>query len=228
VSGGIRRGPLALWRQANARPKWLPFWVLQAIEVAVAVIFVDVSAHVARGGLLVAAAIVFAGLALTAQGPLGLLRICGQRLHLVLITVTGAVVALAPVIPALRPDIEGIIVIEFGAIGLIRLATFTRSADAGRVVSERTGSPVIDVRATVVAPANPRGARARPTGPTSTGGAARWVGRTAAVVAESGKRVAAKHRPAAEARVKQSIRSAGRIAGRVTSSSPANPPPPPE
>jgi hypothetical protein len=79
----------------------------------------------------------------------------------------------------------------------------------------------------VVAPANPSGARARPPGPTSTGGAARWVGRTAAVVAESGKRVAAKHRPAAEARVKQSIRSAGRFAGRVTSS-PGDPAPPPE
>jgi hypothetical protein len=202
--------------------------VLQTIEVAVAVVFVDVSAHVARGGLLVAGAIVFAGLALTAQGPLGLLRICGQRLHLVLITVTAAVVALAPVIPALRPDIEGIIVIEFGAIGLIRLATFTRSADGDQVVSERTGPAVIDVRATVVTPANPSGPRARPPGPTSTGGAARWVGRTAAVVTESGKRVAAKHRPAAEARVKQSIRRAGRFAGRVTSSSPANPAPPPE
>jgi hypothetical protein len=196
--------------------------------VAVAVIFVDVSAHVVRGGLLVAGAIVFTGLALTARGPFGLMRICGQRLHLILITVAGAVVALAPVIPALRPDLEGIIVVEFGAIGLIRLATFTRSDDGGRVVSKRTGSAVIDVRATVVSPADPRSARARPTGPTSSGAAARWVGRTAAVVAESGKRAAAKHRPAAEARVKQSIRSVGRIAGRVTSSSPANPAPPPE
>jgi hypothetical protein len=200
--------------------------VLQAAEIAVAVVFVDISAHVTRGGLLVAAAVVFAILAITAQGPVGLVRVCGPRLHLVLVTVAAAVVAVAPVIPAVRPDIEGIIVLEFGALGLIRLATFTQSGD--QVLSGRTGPPVIEARATVVAPGGgPRRAAPRPSGPGSPGGAARWMGRTAAAAAESGKRVAAKHRPAAEARVRQSIRGAGKIAGRVTSP-PPNPTPPPE
>ena len=32
-----------------------------------------------------------------------------------------AAIALAPIIPALRPDIQGIIVVEFGAVGLFRV-----------------------------------------------------------------------------------------------------------
>ena len=43
--------------------------------------------------------------------------------------VLSAVIALAPIVPALRPDIQGIIVIEFGAVGLIRVATLTRTGD---------------------------------------------------------------------------------------------------
>lgn len=224
--------------RATVRNRWLPFWVLQVTELVVAFVFVDVSVHVSTGGLLVAAAAAFAALAVTARGPLGIVRICGERLHLVLVMAAAATAAVAPVIPALRPDIEGIIVLEFGAIGLMRLATFTRPSDAARAVGpSRRGSAVIDAKATVVVPGATPGAPAgassgAPPQPGSTdhlssghpspgaapgGATARWLGRTAGAAAASGKRAAARHRPAAEERVRRSIRGAGRLTGRVTS-----------
>ena len=224
--------------RATVRNRWLPFWVLQVTELVVALVFVDVSVHVSGGGLLVAAAAAFAALAVTARGPLGIVRICGERLHLVLVMAAAGTAAVAPVVPALRPDIEGIIVLEFGAIGLMRLATFTRTSDTPRAVgSSRRGSAVIDAKATVVVPGGTSGAPPAPTDRStgqlssehpSSGGAApgsataRWLGRTAGAAAASGKRAASRHRPAAEERVRRSIRSAGRLTGRVTSQ-PADP-----
>jgi hypothetical protein len=211
--------------------------VLQVTELVVALVFVDVSVHVSNAGLLVAAAAAFAALAVTAHGPLGIVRICGERLHLVLVMATAGTAAVAPVIPALRPDIEGIIVLEFGAIGLMRLATFTRLSDTARAVGpSRRGSAVIDAKATVVVPGTTSGPPPAPapdppgsgspghrsSGVAPGGATARWLGRTAGSAAASGKRAAARHRPAAEARVRRSIRSAGRLTGRVTSQ-PADP-----
>jgi hypothetical protein len=231
VSDRTGTGPHALSR-ATGRNRWLPLWVLQVTELVVALVFVDVSVHVSNAGLLVAAAAAFAVLAVTARGPLGIVRICGERLHVVLVMAVAGTAAVAPLIPALRPDIEGIIVLEFGAIGLMRLATFTRLSDTARAVSpSRRGSSVIDARATVVVPGATPGSPATPApgppGPGSPGwrpsgvapgsATARWLGRTAGTAAASGRRAAARHRPAAEARVRRSIRSAGRLTGRVTS-----------
>ena len=231
MSERTRQGPHAA-PGAAGRNRWLPFWVLQVTELVVALVFVDVSVHVSNAGLLVAAAAVFAALAVTARGPLGIVRICGERLHVVLVMATAGAAAIAPVIPALRPDIEGIIVLEFGAVGLMRLATFTGLSDTARAAGQsHRGSSVIDARATVVvpgaAPGPPRTPAPGPSGPGSPGerpsgvapgsATARWLGRTAGTAAASGRRAAARHRPAAEARVRRSIRSAGRLTGRVTS-----------
>jgi hypothetical protein len=196
--------------------------VLQTTELVVAVIFVDISVHVSNGRLLVAAAIAFAAMAVTAKGPLGIIRVCGQRLHLVLVMATAAVVAIAPIVPALRPDIEGIIVVEFGAVGLFRLATFTRSSESFHgAVPSRRGAKVIDATATVVHPGAPSGATpaTRRPSPASTAPtpAARRMGRSAGAAAATGRRVVAKRRPEAEARIKRTIRGAGRLAGRATS-----------
>jgi hypothetical protein len=141
-------------------------------------------------------------------------------------------VAVAPVIPALRPDIEGIIVIEFGAVGMIRLATLTVTTEyprATRGAVRRPGATVIDTTATIVdaarrGAADPTGARppapgkSTPTPGSARDGTARWVGRTTGAAAASGKKMAAKYGPEAEAQVKRTIRGAGRLAGRVTSS----------
>lgn len=224
-------------RNAAVRPtpspagRPFPFWVLQLAELIAAVVLVEVSVHVRGGGTLIATSVALALLAALAQGPLGLLRICPQRLHVALVVVVAALAAGAPAVPALRPDIEGIIVLEFAAVGLIRVATLTRTSEqAGGTSRNRRRAPVIDTTASVVDPA----ARSRP--PTGTSGAssargaptesaARRAGRTAGAAAASGRRLAATHRPTAEAHLKRSIRGAGRWAGRFTSTAPERRPP---
>jgi hypothetical protein len=76
--------------------------------------------------LLLVAAGAFVVLAVTARGPLGLVRICGPRLHATLDIVVALAVAAAPILPALRPDITGILVVEVAALAWVRLATLTR------------------------------------------------------------------------------------------------------
>jgi hypothetical protein len=204
---------------ATGRRRWIPLWVLQVMELAVALVFVDVSIHVADGGLLVAAAVAFTALAVTVQGPLGIFRLCRPPLHLTLLIAVAAVVAVTPVLPMLRPDIEGIIVVEFGAVGLIRLATLTEMVPSSRSrlssARRRDDDPVIDATASVT-PDGAAPGRAAP--PSSTGAAARWAGRAAGAASVSGRRAVARHRPEAEAQVKRALRGAGRLTGRVTSS----------
>ena len=204
---------------------------MQATEIAVALIFVDISVHVAHGGLLVVAALAFVALAVTAQGPLGhrpgvraaAPRAAGRRSLAVLL-------ALAPIIPALRPDIQGIIVIEFGAVGLHpgghpdphrRRPGPVRPESRGRV-------RVIDTTATVVGDAAPPGpgttVRARAPRPgraphpaqpparhQTSDSAARWAGRASGTVVTTGKRVAAKYRPEAEEQVKAHHPGGGQV-----------------
>jgi hypothetical protein len=200
------------------------------IELIVAFVFVDISVHIGNSGLLLAVAAALVVLAVTAQGPLGIFRVCPPRLHLILVVVVAAMAAVAPVIPALRPDIEGIIVLEFGAVGLIRVATLTDATrpDRAAAVRRRPDTAVIDVTATAAGSSNgePEPPRPSPAGTTggpasgdASGAAARWAGRTAAAAATSGRQVVARHRPEAEERVKRTLRSAGRLAGRFTSPS---------
>jgi pyruvate/2-oxoglutarate dehydrogenase complex dihydrolipoamide acyltransferase (E2) component len=200
------------------------------MELAVAFVFVDISVHVGNSGLMVAAALAFTVLAVTARGPLGIVRICRPWLHLTLVMSVAVVVALAPVIPAVRPDIEGIIVIEFGALGLIRLATLTDMNPSRRSRSRRSDRTVIEATATVgeasaPAPAIPPPART-PSQSSATGAAARWAGRATGAVSASGRKAVADHGPEASRQVKRAIRGAGRLTGRVTS--PTEPGPGPD
>jgi hypothetical protein len=194
---------------------------MQATEIAVAVIFVDISAHIHHGGLLVVSALAFLVLAVSADGPLGIVHICAQPLHVALIIAAAIATALAPLIPGIRPDIEGLVVLEFGAVGIIRVATLTQITVSPRTdpAGRRHRSKVIDTTATVVdttPSANRDGTKPgydirTGNGPSrkdaATDAAARWAGRTAGA--------AAKHRPEAEAQVRRTIRGAGRLAGKV-------------
>ena len=223
--------------------RWVPFWILQVAEIVVAVVFVDISVHVNNGGLLVAGAAVLAALAVTARGPLGILRLVGRRLHLILVMAASALILVAPLVPALRPDIEGIIVIVFAAVGLIRLATLTSTDTVTSVGRARPGAGVIDASATGPSPMatdSPMDATSRtstgtsrPVGATPAGSeradrapassidaAGRWLGRTTGAAAASGKRVIEEHGPEANAKVKRSIRSAGRLTGRLAAPRP--------
>jgi hypothetical protein len=90
------------------------------------------SVHVSGGALLVGAGIAFALLAATGPGPLSVARVCTPRLHAVLDVVVALCLALAPVLPAMRPDATGVVVAEFAAIGWLRLTTLTRFASRKR------------------------------------------------------------------------------------------------
>lgn len=216
-------------RAGEPRTRWVPFWALQVLEVAVALVFVDVSVHVRGSGLLLAATVLFFLLALTADGPLGIFRICNRHLHLVLTVTIAATLALAPIVPAFRPDIEGIIVLEFGMVGIIRVATLTRITDSPRVISSGPDREpaVVDATATVVDTSWPsRPGSAATSGNSDSAGpqgsAARRAGRATGAAVASGKKVAAHYRPEAEAHLRRTIRGAGRLAGRLSRPSGGN------
>jgi hypothetical protein len=200
--------------------------VLQCTEIVVALVFVDISIHVARSGLLVGGAIALLALAVTAQGPLGFFRLFGQRLHRQLVMALSVLLMLAPVIPALRPDVQGIIVVEFGAVGLLRLCTLTRTSEEATTTIGRSspgGRVVLDARvveSTVVdpSPAGPRATAAGKAGGPDAASTPRRAGRATGVVITTGKQAVHEHRPVVEEGVKRSIRNLGRWAGRLSSS----------
>lgn len=181
------------------------------------------SVHVHNPVLLLGAAGLVTLLALTADGPFGVLRICGQRLHVHVVVAVAVLIAFAPVVPALRPDIEGILVTTVGAIGLLRLSTLTRvqgPLGVGRRRSPASG-PVIDATAAVsppVATAGPDRTAALPAGPAGESALHR-TGRAAGVASAAGRRVVERNRPEVEAQVRRGLRKAGRTVGRWTSGS---------
>lgn len=222
----------------------VPFWILQLAELLAAVALADLSLHVDRGGLLVAGTGVFALLAITANGPLGLVRVVPRRLHVHAVCVVAVLLALAPILPPIRPGASGIIIIEFGAVGLFRLATMTstvvtvrapRGSARAAVLSGNqpatpavapesataTGSPAIAEPSTG-AGAAPRPATEKAPTPESAG---RWISRQAnaavqhaGIAAEAAALTAEKHAPAAKAQAGRAVRSAGRLTGRLTRS----------
>jgi len=211
-----------------------PFWILQTAEILSVLGLADLSLHVDRGGVLAVSGGVFAALALTADGPLGLIRIFGRKIHVLLVVVAGVVVALSPIVSAIRPDIEGILILEVAAIGIIRLATLVNTDPRPAGPRGPRGSRrVIDVTATAAASAPPASARPEPfpsrsPSPPSTrrtllpnqdsvDTAARWAGRAAGAATSAASRTTAKHGPTAKAQAKRGIRTAGWLVGRATS-----------
>ncbi len=117
----------------------------------------ELSVHIGRSGLLLAAAGAFALLAITARGPLGIARLCGPRLHGALDIVVALAVAVAPVFPAFRPDAAGMIVVEVAAVAWVRLATLTRYTrptprSAATAVGSATTPPSADAAALTAPP----------------------------------------------------------------------------
>jgi hypothetical protein len=218
----------------------VPFWILQLAELLAAVALADLSLHVDRGGLLVAGTGVFALLAITAKGPLGLVRVVPRRLHVYAVCVAAVVLALAPILPQIRPDVSGIIIIEFAAIGLFRLATLTNTVvtvraprgSARAAASAPTAEPTAMAAAAAVSPENPdpsteaeAAARSASDRVSATETASRWIGRQASaaaqhasIAAEAAALTAEKHGPAARAQAGRAVRSAGRLTGRLTRS----------
>lgn len=205
-------GATAAGGEKLARTRFVPFWVLQAAALLALAALADLSLHVAHGTTLVGAGVLYASLALLANGPLGVLRLCSRKVHLWLVMAASALVAVSPVFPLLRPDIEGIIIIEVVAIGMFRLATLTSTNDRGR----RGSAPDRVAEATTVLRGNPTSGRQAGPAQEATpavAAAARWAGRAAGTASQ----VSAQHRPAAEARLKRAIRKAGRLTGKASS-----------
>jgi len=94
-------------------------------EYGLAVLLVLSSVHVAHGGLLAAGGVAFGLLAATGPGPTGVVRVCPPRLHAALDVAVCATLAAAPLVPALRPDLAGILLVEFTAVGWLRVTTLT-------------------------------------------------------------------------------------------------------
>jgi hypothetical protein len=216
-----------------------PFWVLQLAEILSLLALADLSLHVSRGGVLAVAGAIFAALALTADAPLGVVRLFGRKLHVRLVVVVAVLVAVSPGISSIRPDIEGIIILELVAVGIIRLATLVnRDPRPARPKGVRRSGPVLDATATVAPAPSPRpgpdgsaplgspGSPGRSFLPTeeSVGTAARWAGRAAGAASSAASRTTAKHGPATKAQAKRTIRTAGRLVGRTRAASPPDGP----
>ncbi|HEX3461224.1 MAG TPA: hypothetical protein VHT49_09990 [Acidimicrobiales bacterium] len=237
---GGSRGPAGVDPTVPHSRRITPFWVLQAAEILSVVALADLSLHVDRGGVLTVAGGVFAALALTADGPLGIVRIFSRKLHVVVVVVVAVVVALSPAVSAIRPDIEGILILEIAAVGIIRLATLVNTDPRSAGPKGRRGSrPVVDATATVTVRTPPASVptEPEPSAPPAAGrslfpreervgAAARWAGRAAGAATSAASRTTAKHGPTAKAQAKRTIRSAGWLVGRATSGS-EDPPVPP-
>jgi hypothetical protein len=139
---------------ASRRRRPIGFGLHQFLEYLVAIALVLLSVHIGRSHLLLVAGVVFGLLALTARGPLGLIRVCGRRLHAVLDIGVGLLLAASPLVPALRPGVAGIIAVELAAVALLRVSMLTRysarleptpvAAKAGVVRSDALPATAID------------------------------------------------------------------------------------
>ncbi|MGD0881855.1 MAG: hypothetical protein ABSB09_09835 [Acidimicrobiales bacterium] len=200
--------------------RWqIPFWAFQVLELGVAFLLVTQSIHVVHGGLLVAAGVLLAVLALTARGPIGMVRVCGQRLHIALVVVLAVALGAAAFVPALRPDADGDLMIGLAVVALIFLATRTTVTPRGvgrrRIRRSAAPGPVIDATATVVVPAgDPPEDPVRPDDDADS--AFRRAGRSAGAATAAGRRAVDEHRPQVEDQVKRTLRGAGRLAGRLS------------
>ena len=203
--------------------RWrIQFWAFQVLELGVAFLLITQSVHVGRGGLLVAGGVAFGLLALTADGPLSVVAVCGQRLHVLLAAGTALLLGALAFVPALRPDLEGMLVIAGAVIAVVFLATRTVTASGRR--ARRAGrngrGPVIDATATVVPPDGADAGAHVGADQDDLDSALRRAGRTTGAAAAAGKRAVDERRPQVEHQVKRGLRGAGRLAGRLTGPKP--------
>ena len=133
-------------------------------------------------------------------------RVCGPRLHAALDIVVPLAVAAGPLLPALRPDVTGVCVVEVTAAAWLRLATLTtyQRAVTSPPAGTGAGGP-----ATGRPP--PRRARSAPT--TATPALARGAVALRALGMLAGR--SAGRLPEAEAKLHSGARQAGRHAARL-------------
>jgi hypothetical protein len=82
-------------------------------------------------------------LALTARGPMGLVRVCGPRLHLLLDVAAGVLLALSPLVRPWRPGAVGVVAIELVAVAWLRVTMLTRYPGRADHDAVTVGSPAV-------------------------------------------------------------------------------------
>jgi hypothetical protein len=161
------------------RRRPIAFAIHQLFEYFFAVALIVLSVHIGRSALLLAAGVGLGILAVTARGPLGLIRVCGARLHAVLDVVAGVLMALSPLVPTLRPGALGIVAIELVAVAWLRVTMLTRYRSPAGATTGATVAAVVGTTAEPDAGAETTpGTAAVPTGPTMS--AFRRLGRLTA------------------------------------------------
>jgi hypothetical protein len=173
----------------------------------------ELSVHIGHSGLLLVAAGAFALLALTARGPLGVARLIGPRLHATLDVAVAVAMAAAPVLPAFRPDINGILVVEVAAVAWVRLATLTRytRAPAGAGTRPASGDGALGDRASGDRASGDIGPRPFNDAPGSAPRPARVAARGLGILAGR----SARRLPDAEETLRSGARQVGRHAARL-------------
>jgi len=133
VTGRARRrakgGPAGVRR----RPRPIAFWLHQLFEYLLATGLVVLSVHIGHSGLLLLGGVIVGVLAVTGRGPLGVVRVCGSRLHATLDIGAGIFLVVAPLIGPLRPGAVGIVVVELSALAFLRMASLTRHPTGGAI-----------------------------------------------------------------------------------------------
>jgi hypothetical protein len=144
---------------ATRRRRPIAFGIHQLLEYLLAVALVVVSVHIGRSHLLLIGGVIFGLLALTARGPLGIIRLCGMRLHAVLDVTAAVFLAAAPLVGALRPGIAGLVAIEVVAVAWLRVTMLTRYSSRARAGS---GDGAVHPTASTADVAGPDGAESPP------------------------------------------------------------------
>lgn len=144
---------------------------------------VDLSLHTLHPYLLYAGAGIITMSSLVTDGPLALVHLVPRKAHAAADTGLAILLAAGPLLPALRPDLVGLLALELAMVAWLRISTLTRYSEREpRLVGHRGQRPDAPdaSRSASIEPtqsARPDGERARAT---SGGSLYRALGRATA------------------------------------------------
>ncbi len=182
----------------------------------------DLTVRTGSDALPLVVAAVAAALALCGRGPLGVVRVVPPTVHVTLVLAVAVLAAASPVVPAFRPGVAGIVLVELAALGLGRAALLTRTSSPARASSVAApmenvaGSPLEAApRSDGAAPSDGRTPAASTSRglPEATASLARRTGRVLARLERATRSSTDAARPATPA-VGVRVRAAARAAGR--------------
>ena len=182
----------------------------------------DLTVRTGSDALPLVVAAVAAALALSGRGPLGVVRVVPPTVHVSFVLAVAVLAAASPVVPAFRPGVAGIVLVELAALGLGRAALLTRTSSPARASSVAApmenvaGSPLEAApRSDGAAPSDGRAPVASTSRglPEATASLARRTGRVLARLERATRSTTDAARPATPA-VGVRVRAAARAAGR--------------